>query len=188
MDKTWINDKVQLIPRMKGWVSQFYPGTQIGITGIQPGAPTTTSTVPPRRPTCWASSAARASTSPRAGPRHRRRASRSRRFQMYRNVDGARCGFGDRSVRVVVPDPDALSAFAALRSSDGALTVMVINKDAAACAHREPAGSECQRYHCAALAAHQRQPHSGARVDRRWQARCLIDTVPAQSITLYVIR
>jgi hypothetical protein len=37
--------------------------------------------------------------------------------------------FGDVSVRTSVPQPDYLSAFGAVRTSDGALTLMVLNKD-----------------------------------------------------------
>ena len=48
--------------------------------------------------------------------------------QIYRNYDGSKSTFGDTSVSATVANPDNLSAFAAVRSTDGALTVMVINK------------------------------------------------------------
>src|SRR5215471_10893892 len=48
--------------------------------------------------------------------------------QIYRNYDGALSTFGDNSVSAATANPDNLSAFAAVRTSDGALTVMVINK------------------------------------------------------------
>lgn len=47
---------------------------------------------------------------------------------MYRNYDGARSTFGDVSISTSVPNPDNVAAFAALRSSDNALTLMVVNK------------------------------------------------------------
>src|SRR5947208_8548718 len=50
-------------------------------------------------------------------------------MQMYRNYDGQDSMFGDTSISAGVPNPDDLCAFAALRTSDGAMTVMVINKD-----------------------------------------------------------
>src|SRR5262249_4116062 len=50
-------------------------------------------------------------------------------IKLYRNYDGAGRGFGDTSVSTVAPSPDHLSAFGAVRASDGALTVMVVNKD-----------------------------------------------------------
>jgi hypothetical protein len=49
-------------------------------------------------------------------------------MKMYRNYDGNKSAFGDTSVSAAVANPDNLSAFAAARSVDGALTVMVINK------------------------------------------------------------
>ena len=48
--------------------------------------------------------------------------------QIYRNYDGHLSTFGDTSVSATVPNPDLLSSFAAVRSTDNALTVMVINK------------------------------------------------------------
>jgi hypothetical protein len=49
-------------------------------------------------------------------------------FKMYRNYDGAHSKFGDISVSASGPNPDTVATFAALRSSDGALTVMVVAK------------------------------------------------------------
>jgi hypothetical protein len=49
-------------------------------------------------------------------------------MKMYRNYDDNKSTFGDTSVFAGGPDPDNVSVFAAVRSSDGALTVMVINK------------------------------------------------------------
>ena len=48
--------------------------------------------------------------------------------QIYRNYDGNKSTFGDTSVSATVANPDNLSAFASTRTADGALTVMVINK------------------------------------------------------------
>src|ERR1700690_311990 len=50
-------------------------------------------------------------------------------MKMYRNYDGNKSTFGDTSVLTTVPNPDNLSAFGAVRTGDGALTLMVINKD-----------------------------------------------------------
>ena len=50
-------------------------------------------------------------------------------MKMYRNYDGNRSTFGDTSVAADgCRIPTTLSAFAAQRSTDSALTVMVINK------------------------------------------------------------
>lgn len=51
-------------------------------------------------------------------------------FLMYRNYDGYGDGFGDTSVKATSADTTQLAVYGAKRSSDGALTVMVINKTA----------------------------------------------------------
>ena len=49
-------------------------------------------------------------------------------MKMYRNYDNAKSTFGDVSLSDMTPNPDKLSSFAALRTTDKALTLMVINK------------------------------------------------------------
>ena len=50
-------------------------------------------------------------------------------MKLWRNYDGSHSGFGDTSVGASVGNPDQADAFAALRSTDGALTVAVVNKN-----------------------------------------------------------
>jgi hypothetical protein len=47
---------------------------------------------------------------------------------MYRNYDGSKSTFGETSVLTAAPDPDNVAAFGAQRSSDNALTVMIVCK------------------------------------------------------------
>ena len=127
VDETWINDRVKLIPRMKSWVNTYYPNTVTGITEYNWGAEghingaTTQADI-------WGifgreglDMAARWTTPAASTPTYKA-------MKMYRNYDGSKSTFGDVSVQASVPAPDNLSAFAAERSSDGAVTVMVINK------------------------------------------------------------
>jgi hypothetical protein len=106
-------------------------------------------------------------------------------MQMYRNYDGKKSTFGDTSVAAVVPNPDSLSAFGAQRTSDGALTVMVINKIAGSTpvtlglAHATAAGS-AQRWQLAAGTLTQLPALA-------WSGGALADTLPGQSVTLYVL-
>jgi hypothetical protein len=55
-------------------------------------------------------------------------------FLLYRNYDGAGGRFGDQSVAAKSTDPSKLSIYAARRSADGKLTVVVINKEPVAVA------------------------------------------------------
>jgi glycosyl hydrolase family 44/fibronectin type III domain protein len=133
VERSWISDlaqggvKVRLIPRMHDWVNNNYPGTQIGITEYNWGAEHD-----PNGATAQADilgifgrealDLAARWTSPPAD------SNVYNAFKMYRNYDGAHSKFGDISVSASGPNPDNVATFAALRSSDGAMTVMVIAK------------------------------------------------------------
>ena len=129
IDETWINDKVQLIPRLRSWVnSYYYPGTPIGITEYNWGAEnhingaTTQADIYGIFGREGLDLAARWTTPATTTPTYKA-------MKLYRNYDGNRSTFGDTSVRALsTSNPDTLSVFAAERSSDGALTVMVISK------------------------------------------------------------
>jgi hypothetical protein len=134
VDDTWIGSQsiniVKLIPRMKDWVNGYYPGTKIGITEYNWGAEEHINGATAQADllgifgregldlaTRW--------TTPNTGtPTYNS-------IKMYRNYDGSKSTFGDTSVSAAVgTNIDLVSSFAAVRSSDGALTVMVINKQA----------------------------------------------------------
>jgi hypothetical protein len=126
-DESWINDTVMAIPRLKAWVAANYPGTKIGITEYSWGADGHISGAMAQADvfgifgregldlaTRW--------TTPATGtPAYNS-------IKMYRNYDGAKSTFGDTSVRATVPNADNVAAFAARRTRDGALTVMLLNK------------------------------------------------------------
>jgi hypothetical protein len=112
---------------MKEWVNTYYPGTKIGITEYSWGAESHISGAIAQADvlgifgregvdlaTFWGSL--------NAGYPIRNA------FKMYRNYDGNKSTFGDTSVSASVGNPDNVAAFAAQRSSDNALTVMVVCK------------------------------------------------------------
>lgn len=128
VDESWIDTPVKLIPRLRGWVDAHYvPGTPLGLTEYSWGADGHISGALAQADvlgilgregvamaTRWKAPAAGTPT--------------FRAMQLYRNYDGRRSTFGDVSVRATGSNPDTLAVFAAERSVDGALTVMVINK------------------------------------------------------------
>jgi uncharacterized protein (TIGR03437 family) len=128
--------KPRLIPRMRDWVDENYPGTKTALTEYDFGAHRTIvgalieadvlgifgregldlataffSGIPlPGDPLpAW-------TTDPVAYA-----------FRMYGNYDGIGGAFGETSVQATTGDPDQLSIFAAQRS-DTALTILVLNK------------------------------------------------------------
>lgn len=109
-------------------------------------------------------------------------------FLIYRNYDGNLSTFGDTSVSTTVANPDNLSAFGAIRSSDGAMTVMVINKQSGSTpvtvnlAHFSSTGT-AQAYQISSATQTSIKSLGSVTVANN----AITATVPSQSITLYVI-
>ena len=185
-DESWIKDKIMLIPRLKQWVQTYYPGTKTGITEYNWGAEGSMSGATAQAD-LWGifgreglDLATRWTTPAQASPTFKA-------MQMYRNYDGKKSTFGSISVSDRVLDPDALASFAALRQSDGALTVMVVNKalsgptPMALSLSHFASGTSAQAWQLAGGGAITRLPDAalaGSRLDA---------TLPAQSVTLFVI-
>ena len=127
VDETWINDRVQLIRRLKNWVNTYYPGTQTGITEYNWGAENHINGATAQADILGIFGregldlAARWTTPASSTPTYKA-------MKMYRNYDGNKSTFGDTSVAATMSNPDTVAAFAAQRSADAVLTVMVIIK------------------------------------------------------------
>ncbi|MDO8434072.1 MAG: glycoside hydrolase family 44 protein [Candidatus Binatus sp.] len=187
VSESWIDDKVDLIPRMGSWVnSKYYPGTPIALTEYNWGAEghingaTTQADLLGIFGRYGLSMATRWTVPNASTPTYKA-------MQMYRNYNGSRGAFGDTSISAVVPNPDQLSAFAAQRTPDSALTVMVINKVLSGStpitltlANFTVTGS-AQVYQ---LSASNAITHLA---NQAWSGGTLKATVPPQSITLYVL-
>jgi PKD repeat protein len=108
-------------------------------------------------------------------------------MKIYRNYDGNKSTFGDTSVSASVPNPDNLSAFAATRASDGALTVMVISKVLSGSTPvtvnlaNFSSGSGAQAWQLTSANAIARIADVGL------NGSSFTTSVPAQSVTLYVV-
>jgi hypothetical protein len=132
-DESWINTTqtngvaVQLIPRMRQWVAANYPGTKTAITEYNWGALDNINGALAQADvlgifgrervdlaTLWSPPA---SSDPGAFA-----------FRMFRNYDGKGGAFGDTGVRASSANQDKLAIYAAQRTRDGALTLVVINK------------------------------------------------------------
>jgi hypothetical protein len=185
VDESWIGDRVQLIRRVRNWVALYYPGTQVGITEYNWGAEphingaTTQADIFGIFGREGLNMGARWTTPASSTPTYKA-------MKMYRNYDGNRSTFGETSIAATTPDPDTVAAFAAERA-DGALTVMVINKNLSAStpatinlANVQPTGpAQVWQLTAANTIAHLANiAVSGQRVTA---------TLPPQSITLFVI-
>jgi len=126
-DESWINTIVRLIPRMKQWTNNFYPGTKTAITEYNWGALDHINGALTQAEvlgvfgrealdlaTLWAP--------PDTGEPG------FYAFKIYRNYDNNGNGFGDMSIEAVSSDYDKVSVYSAIREKDGALSIMAINK------------------------------------------------------------
>lgn len=142
-DESWIggNDQpedwryVRLIPRMRAWVNANYPGTQLALTEYNWGGLEAINGTLAQADilgifgregldlaTLWnypdaALGYDNFETLPGAYA-----------FRLYRNYDGSGSKFGDISVGATSGDQSQLAIYAAQRSSDSALTLVIINK------------------------------------------------------------
>jgi sugar lactone lactonase YvrE len=141
-DDSWISDvdgptQIQLIPRMRQWVADHYPGTKLAISEYNWGGLETVNGALAQAEVLgvfgregvdvaalWNYPDANSplgytefDTLPGANA-----------FRIYRNYDGQGASFGEMSVQATSSDPSKLSVFAAVRSSDNVLTLVIINK------------------------------------------------------------
>jgi hypothetical protein len=108
-------------------------------------------------------------------------------MKIYRNYDGSKSTFGDTSVSATGPNPDYVATFAATRSTDGALTLMAINKQIGSNAptiitltNFLPAGT-AQVWQLTSANTITRLS------DLNFTGGMLSNTLPAQSVTLFVL-
>ncbi len=193
IDESWISNMaaggvaVGLIPRMKQWVAANYPGTRLAISEYNWGALNDINGALAQADvlgifgsqgldlaTLWAPPA---DTDPGAFA-----------FRMYRNYDAANHGFGDVSTQATSADQGTLAVYAAQRSADSALTIMVINKvvnpliSTITLAGYTPASSAAvYRYSSANLAAITQPANQAV------SATGFTATYPGNSITLFVM-
>jgi len=187
VDETWIATQVKLIPRLRGWVDSYYPGTSIAITEYNWGAEGHINGATAQADilgifgregldigTRWTTPASDSPT--------------YKAMKIYRNYDGSKSTFGETSVLASVSmSVDGVSSFAAQRRADGAVTVMVINKmlsDSAtvtlSLTNFNPDVS-AQVWQLTAANAITSLP------DVPVNGHSLVTNVPAQSVTLFVV-
>ena len=190
-DESWIAQSIHLIPRMKQWVGQSYPGTKLAITEWNFGADATLNGglaagdalgVFGREGldmACyWA-------YPPEGSPAYLA-------FKLFRNADGQGHGFGDIACRAVSVRSDMVSAYAAQDSRAHVLTIVLFNKSPHASAtvplalgHWTPGKSPVQSWR---VSADTKADPAGARLRSlpgvAWPGTAHILTLPPYSMTL----
>jgi hypothetical protein len=192
VDESWIKDAgpdngiIQLIPRLKQWIADNYPGTKTAITEYNWGGLKSINGAVTEADvlgifgregldlaTLWQPPAL---DDPGAFA-----------FRIYRNYNDNGGEFGDTSVSATSSDQGKVSVYAAQRSSDNALTIMIVNKTTTAqsapltIANFSGSTAQLYRYSSANLKAIVREADVAVTNGK------LTATYPASSITLLVL-
>lgn len=186
----------QLINMLHGWVAKDYPGTKIAIDEYNWGGLESINGAVTQADILGIFGAYGldlATLWPTQAPSTQVPGTMA--FAMYRNYDGSKSTFGDTALASTSANQAQLSIYGALRSSDGALTVMVINKtygsltDTIDLANFTANGSaSAYQYSNANLAAIQALPAIAVAAPAGGSTTSTLSaTFPAQSITLLVI-
>jgi hypothetical protein len=186
VDESWIPDTVRLIPRMKEWVNAEYPGTKLAITEYNWGALDHINGALAQADVLGIFGREGLDLAALWGPPTSSQPG-AYAFRIYRNYDGTGSGYGDMSVQATSADQGTLSVYAAQRSADNALTVVVINKTTTAMTSsialsgfKPAAAAQVYRY-SATLPDAIEHPADQAVTPTGFAA-----TFPADSITLFV--
>ena len=127
-DPSWINDKIRLVPRMRDWVSQHYPGTKIGVSEYDWGSHNTaTGAITYAEVLGIFGREALDYATAWAAPAETDAAFAA--YKLFTNYDGQGGHFGSVSVHASVTGAGA-QAFAAVTSSR--MTVALVNENTAA--------------------------------------------------------
>ncbi len=182
-DNSWINDKIQLIPRMKQWIQENYPGTKLGITEWNFGADQHINGALAIAEALgifgregvdlacyWA---APNLNSPGYAA-----------MKLFMNYDGHGSTFGFTSVHAESSNYDLISCYAALDSASGSVMVMVLNKSQVADLTPDMRLANVQASHAQVYQVSEDKPQITRLADVTVSGGAVRLTFPASSITL----
>ncbi len=192
VDESWISDAnggkpLAWIRTMRAWAARYYPGTKTAITEYNWGGLESMNGALAQADLLGIFGRERLDLATLWGPT---KASDpwAFAFKIYRNYDGDGGQFGDTSVKAASSAQGRLAVYAATRSTDGALTMVVINKTGSAIPAKLglsgfTAGGKAKVYRYSAAHAHDIVKRKSLGLSHGH----LTATYPAGSITLLVL-
>lgn len=125
---TWLGKypPLQIIPRFRSWVKKHYPGTKIAISEYNWGGLESINGALAQADILGIFGREQLDLATLWGPPKPRQPG-AFAFRMYRNYDGQGNAYGDTWVQSISSD-EGLAIYGAQRSSDRALTLMIVNK------------------------------------------------------------
>jgi Glycoside hydrolase family 44 len=126
-DPSWIDSKIQLLPRMRQWVARDYPGTKTSLSeyNLSVADATTNALIEADTLGIFAREGLDLAT---FWPMPNDGSLLDDAFRMYRDYNGHGAKFGNTWVRSTSANQAKVAVYGARRSSDGAYTILVINK------------------------------------------------------------
>ena len=127
-DESWIAEPVHLIPRLRKWIDESYPGTKIGLTEWNWGADGTLNGGLAVAEVLGILGREKVDiacywTAPKLGTPG------FYAYKIYRNADNQGHGFGDIALKSFSNQSDKVSIFGSVDSQSGKPVVLLINKD-----------------------------------------------------------
>ena len=185
VDESWIGEPVNLIPMMQEWVDTFYPGTKLAISEYNWGGLEHINGAIAQADVLGIFGREGLDLATLWGPPTAKMPG-AFAFRMFLNYDGRGSRFGDISVHAESENSDQVAIYAAKRKSDGAMTVMILNKSTIPMTSEvilrgiDNASAEVFRYGQANLGSIERVPNLKVEDGK------FVETFDPYSITLYV--
>ena len=129
-EKNWVGKwqgPIELIPKFRRWVDQYYPGTKVSVSEYGWGDGHTLIGTLCQADVLGIFARERLDMACLFGPPKAKDAA-ANAFRIYRNYDGQGSQFGDTWVRSTSEDQMKLAVYSAARTKDHVLTMVVINK------------------------------------------------------------
>ncbi|MDO8185067.1 glycoside hydrolase family 44 protein [Conexibacter sp. JD483] len=129
-DPSWIGRQIALLPRMRAWVGDHYPGTKLALSeyDLSLGGDAVTDTLI-QADVLGIFAREQVGLAARWDPPTADE-TQANAFRLYRDYDGAGGRFGDLWARSLSGDQGRVAVYAATRAADGALTIALVNKSA----------------------------------------------------------
>jgi hypothetical protein len=186
---------IELIPRMRNWVATDYPGTKLAITEYNWGGQEHINGALAQADLLGIFGREGLDEGVLWGPPDPvKQLPGLEAYLIYKNYDGTGSEFGDTSVTSTSANQGQLAVYGATRSSDGAVTVMVINKTfgdlkstLSLANFTTTAQAKVYLYSGANTSAIVAQPSQKLTTPAAGGASTLTMTFPASSITLLVV-
>ncbi len=190
VENNWIGQRdgaINLLPRFHNWINKDYPGTKLAISEYNFGGLESMNGALTQADVLGIFGREKVDLATIWGPPTPDQPG-AYAFRMYRNYDGKGSKYGDTWIKSSSSDQSQLAVYGAQRSSDQALTLMIINKTGNALTSNlsltganPTAKAQVYTYSSANLKAIVRQP------DLAVNASKITTTYPANSITLLVV-